>query len=139
MNRGTIQADIWHPYNSPRFLFSLPHLIADTLCVGKVLSYVFQVLFCNFLSEREPFYDSSKNMIGNKTLTWSALKLSPKTAFFLFLLSVGIILFFILDLVGIHLPLIARYAMGLIAIALYALLAAIKARMSRQDIKPKNN
>jgi len=63
--------------------------------------------------------------------------LSPKTSFFVFVVLVGIVLFLILDLVGIHLPFVARYAVALIAIALYVLLAMIKARMSKQNHKQK--
>jgi hypothetical protein len=48
---------------------------------------------------------------------------------------VGIILFVILDLVGIHLPYMAKYAIATIAIVLYAVLAIIKARVSKQNHK----
>jgi hypothetical protein len=54
--------------------------------------------------------------------------LSPKLGFFIFVVSVGIVVFLVLDLVNILLPYAARYAVALIAIALYVLAVGIKAR-----------
>jgi len=61
--------------------------------------------------------------------------LSPRTNFFIFAVSVGIVIFLVLDLVDIHLPSAARYALALIATTLYVLLARIKAKISN---KPKS-
>jgi putative flippase GtrA len=58
------------------------------------------------------------------------LTLSPKTSFFIFVLSVGIIIFVMLDLVNIHIPVAARFAIALIAIALYILASRIRKRIS---------
>jgi uncharacterized membrane protein YczE len=54
--------------------------------------------------------------------------LSPKLGFFIFAVSVGIVIFLVLDLVNLPLPYVARYAVALIAIALYVLVVGIKAR-----------
>ena len=61
--------------------------------------------------------------------------MSPKTNLFIFVASVGIIIFLILDLANIHLPYAAKYALTLIAVTLYVLLTRIKARISN---KPKS-
>jgi uncharacterized protein YqhQ len=58
--------------------------------------------------------------------------LSPKTSFFIYVLSVGIVIFLVLDLVNIHLPIVARFAIALVAIALYILASRIRTRMNQE-------
>ncbi len=57
--------------------------------------------------------------------------LSPKTGFFIFTVLVAFILFLFLDLVNIHLPYVARYAIVLVALVLYVLLTRIKTTLNR--------
>jgi hypothetical protein len=57
--------------------------------------------------------------------------LSPKTGFFVFTVLVAFILFLFLDLVNIHLPYVARYAIVLVALVLYVLLTRVKTRLNR--------
>jgi uncharacterized protein YqhQ len=59
------------------------------------------------------------------------MMLSPKTGFFVFTVLVAFILFLFLDLVNIHLPLIARYTIVLIALVLYLLVAGLKTKLNR--------
>jgi len=54
---------------------------------------------------------------------------TPKTKLFVLIFSVVIVFIVLLDLIGIHLPYIARYLALMIAVVLYALLTKILGKL----------
>jgi hypothetical protein len=62
----------------------------------------------------------------------TVIELSPKLLMLIFVILVGVVVLFLLDFVGIHLPYMVRYAVLFIAVIVYALTLGLRTGRKRK-------